>query len=90
MSQGITEIFAEGIRQMLVTVADLGARMRANGEAFPAGFQTAIDEVSIRLLGEDFDTYEDRVRAALKEIAINMLAKEMEQAVASESRGDGV
>jgi len=82
--KGILQIFAEGIRQMLVTVADNGARMTANGDSFPAGFQLAVDEISLRLLGEDFDTYEDRVRKDLREIQLNQLAAEFEQVLDAE------
>lgn len=78
IDKGILQIFAEGIRQMLVVVYDNGQRMNANGEAFPAGFASAIEEISIRLIGEDFDTYEERVRKSLQDQARDQLAAEFE------------
>ncbi len=84
VEKGILQIFAEGIRQMLVAVYDNGQRMTGNGESFPAGFSLAVEEISLRLLGEDFDTYEERVRAALKELQINALAAEFEDVMQAE------
>lgn len=82
--KGILQIFAEGIRQTLVTVYDVGQRMTGTGDAFPAGFALAVEELSFRLLGEHFDAYEERVRAALRDRQIDALAAEFEQVMENE------
>ena len=70
-------IFANGIRHTLVHIYDLAAKMQ--GEEFKAGYALAVEEMSVRLLGEHLDTYEEAVRAELKEESVNQLAAEFEQ-----------
>lgn len=82
--KGILQIFAGGIRQTLVTVYDVGQRMTGTGDAFPAGIALAVEELSFRLLGEHFDAYEERVRAALRDQQIDALAAEFEQVMENE------
>jgi len=79
---GILEIFANGIRHVLVLVADDIDKM--DGDAFKAGAHLAIEEVSTRLLGEYFDQFEERVRAEVKDDQLNHLAAEFEQVMEAE------
>ena len=75
-----TEHIAEFMRMALVHLyeqIDSGFE----GEAFKAGASLAIEEVSVRLIGEFFDTYHERIKAFLYQESVSVLAKEFEVAL---------
>jgi len=78
---GMIDIIANGIRMTLVHMYDDSERLE---ETFRAGFRTAIEEMSVRFLSQDFDAYEDAVRKQLREEAVQSLAAEFEDALTEE------
>lgn len=64
--EGILHLFAGGIKNTLVLVYDNGRKM--NGADFRSGVALAVEEISLRLLGEDFDSYADECRSKMRAI----------------------
>jgi hypothetical protein len=76
--RSLFEIVSDAMKGILVQIYD---NAEGYSDPFKSGMQAAIEEVSFRAFGEDFDTYEETVRAKLKEEQLRAVARDFEEAL---------